>query len=129
MKKLILLALVLSISFVFNKSYASEVFGGEPEKVTMTATACAAGTWTKLLNSDHGTASATFWRRIFMSERSQTYQFRYTFNNLTYTVVDDYTTVPASTRESWKISVPNGVYVSPTWTAGAAITIEMTTTK
>jgi hypothetical protein len=131
MKRLMIVFFVFLTVVVLCGKYAgaSEVFGGEPEKVTVTATTLVPGTWTLLNGSKFSVDTTMFWRRLYISERSQSYSFRYTFNPLTYTVVDDYTTIPAQTRESWRISMPTGVYASTTWTAGSGAVIELTTTK
>jgi hypothetical protein len=108
---------------------AAEYSMGEPQEVTCTATSLVAGTWTLVSGTKFSIIPSLFWRRVFMAERSQQYSFRYTFNPVSYTVVDDYITVSPQILEEWRISMPYGIYASTTWTTGSAITLETITTK
>lgn len=117
---LLILAFLLS---GFHTVYADIYSIGEPKSVTITATAAVAGTWTVLLDSD------TFCRKWKIHERTNAYNCRYTYNSVTYTVVDDYFTLKAGEVMSDRLHIPDGIYVSTTWTSGASITIEFESAK
>ncbi len=89
---------------------AREYTLGQPEGVTVTATTVTTS-WTKLLDSD---VSCGIWR---ISERSMTMVLQWTYNSLTWTVIDDYQTLPANTDYASRRSIPNGVFVKASDTA------------
>ena len=118
MKKFSMLIILLLIS---GSVEAREFLMGYPTSVTLTATtlygtaitgsANSATAWTLLRGSNAGSV------KWYISEPSNTYDLKYTYNPLTYTVVNDYGLIKKSADQTYRfVYLPDGVYVNVTFT-------------
>jgi hypothetical protein len=96
-----------------NLGVAREFFPlGIPEPVTVTTTDMALNNYTKLLDSDVSHS------KFYITNLDASQSITITYNNLTYTVVDDYFLLAAGSTIEREGQVPNGVYCGVTDTTG-----------
>jgi hypothetical protein len=127
MLKKILWPLIPFIFLLGSFAHADLFTMGVPTNLTMTTTAVSATVWTLLLDSDLSSPKpAKLWA---INEKSGDYDFYYSYNSVTYTIVDDYRTVYAGTGKSFYLAIPDGVYCKTTWAAGGTINVQFESAK
>lgn len=98
---------------IFSVSSARDFFIlGVPEPVTVTTTDMVLNNYTQLLDSDVSHS------KFYITNLDASQSVTITYNSLTYTVVDDYTTIAAGATIERDGQVPDGVYCGVTDTSG-----------
>ena len=99
---------------------------GVPTSLTVTTTTVGTS-WTLLLDSDLSSPKPAKKWRIY--EKTSAFDMHYTYNNLTWTVVDDYLTCPSGTQACYYMAIPTGIYVKTTWAASGNISVQFESVK